>query len=244
MSAHPHLPPGSRCIRNLQRDFVEWHLGRPHYVLWALDVDCAAVRERVAAAQRCLNGLLLADYCRQPHITLSLCGFPSLKPCRADEFGATALDAQFDALHRARPQPFELGIGRLSSFASAPFLSVHDDAGHIDALRACLAGKDLNQPDGSYLPHVTVGLYAEDWCAHEVRVRMATFTTGRALRVRIERVRLFSYASADIGGPLTCLADFDFGRNALRVHGDSTIATCAGDTPDARMALQRFIEPG
>lgn len=216
MTLHPDLPPGSHCIRNLRRDFTEWHLGRAHYVLWALDVDCAPVRERVLAAQRCLDGLLLAGYRRQPHITLSLCGFPSPAPWRADEFGAAALDAQVEALRRARPQPFELEISALSSFASAPFLSVHDGSGHIGRLRACLARHDLGHPEGDYLPHVTVGLYADAWPADDVHPRLNGFAPDRALRLRIDGVSLFSYAAADVGGPLTRRARYDFA--SARLH--------------------------
>ena len=43
-------PSSAKTIRNVQRDFPEWHLGRPHDLLWALAVDLEPVRQRVAAA--------------------------------------------------------------------------------------------------------------------------------------------------------------------------------------------------
>ena len=55
-------PSSAKTIRNVQRDFPEWHLGRPHDLLWALDVDLEPVRQRVAAAQRHLSTRLLAGY--------------------------------------------------------------------------------------------------------------------------------------------------------------------------------------
>jgi hypothetical protein len=54
-------PSSAKTIRNVQRDFPEWHLGRPHYLLWALDVDLEPVRQRVAAAQRHLSTRLLTS---------------------------------------------------------------------------------------------------------------------------------------------------------------------------------------
>lgn len=243
MPAHPHLPAGRRCIANVRRDFSEWHRGRPRYALWALDVSCAPVSARVAAAQRCLDGLLLAGYRRQPHVTLSLCGFPSAVPRHADEFGAAALAEQLQALRAARPAPFDIEIGTLSSFASAPFLHVHDDGGGIDALRAYLACGDLNRIDGDYLAHVTVGLYGAAWHARDVRARLDAFAPGAPLRVRIERISLFSYASADIGGPLARVADYDFVTGRLRCHESGINPGAAGEKPDACMGLQRLFDP-
>ena len=60
-----------QTLQNVRRDFPEWHRGRPRYALWALDVDVAPVREAVAGAASHLDGLLLDNYRRQPHITLA-----------------------------------------------------------------------------------------------------------------------------------------------------------------------------
>ena len=110
--AEPHT------LRNERRDFHEWHRGRPHYLLWALDVDTAPLRARVAAAQRALDGLLLEGYVRQPHITLALCGFPATGPLRAeDEFDDALIATQLAALQASAPPVFELGIGGLESFS-------------------------------------------------------------------------------------------------------------------------------
>ena len=49
-------------IENVRRDFPEWHRGRPHYALWALDVDTAPVRHAMQAAGAHLDGLLLDGY--------------------------------------------------------------------------------------------------------------------------------------------------------------------------------------
>ncbi|ENO84854.1 2'-5' RNA ligase family protein, partial [Thauera linaloolentis] len=209
---HDMPPSPATTIRNARRDFHEWHLGRPHYLLWALDVDLAPVRQRMEAAQHHLSGLLLDDYVRQPHITVSLCGFPSIAPLHTDDFGASLLHAQIDALNRLRPAAFDIGIGALDGFTSAPYLAVDDRDGHIGRLHACLRLAPEALAHADYRPHVTVGLYGGAWPLADVRTRLARFTPGGPLRLRISRLSLLGYASTEIGGRLTPVADYDFAR--------------------------------
>ena len=203
-------PSSAKTIRNIQRDFPEWHLGRPHYLLWALDVDLEPVRQRVAAAQNHLSARLLDGYVREPHITLSLCGFPSVAPRQLDDFGADLLHRQIDALHRLRPQAFTIAIGALDGFSSAPYLSVADSGGHIERLRASLdlCPHPLARTD--YRPHVTIGLYADAWPLADIEAELARFAPGAPLRVEVSRLSLLAYASAQVGGTLTRVADYDF----------------------------------
>lgn len=222
----PHLPFTGHTLPSERRDFVEWRRGRTHYVVWALDLDGPAVRERMVAAQACLGGWLLDGYRRQPHVTLALCGFPAATPA-GDEFGAAALRAQCQRLAALGLAPFELRIGGLASFQSAPYLTVDDDVGAVAALRAALNGGDV--PDGRYaphVPHVTVGLYAGPWPADDLRARLAGFEAGPPLALRVRQVRLMAYEAADIGGPLQTLGAFDLahagaGRAGVAWTGDA-----------------------
>ena len=211
----PFSAPNGLTLRNEQQDFPEWHLGRPHYAVWALEVDVPAVRQRVAAAAGHLSGLLLANYCRQPHVTLSLCGFPSACPEHTDDFGAAALAAQLAALRQAQPRPFDIEVGALASFTSAPYLAVQDAGGQIVTLRECLAGGSLKDFGDSYVPHVTVGLYADAWPMSAVQARLASFSEIEALRLRISGISLLSYVPAHIGGALACMARYDFQSKTL-----------------------------
>ena len=208
----------SHTLRNVRRDFVEWHLGRPDYALWALDVDTTALLPRMAAARVHLAPWLLGDYRRQPHITLGLCGFPSLAPQRPDEFGPAQLRAQLAALRQARLQPFAITVGGLATFSSVPYLTVDDGGGHLPGLRVCLNEGTSPEP---YVPHVTVGLYADAWPLAAVLPRLAAFADTAALRLPVRGLCLLSYAAADIGGPLQCLGRYAFASGSWQcdAHG-------------------------
>lgn len=215
---HAVPPHAGTTLRNVRRDFPEWHLGRPHYLLWALDVDVESVRERVTQAQHHLSGLLLDDYVRQPHITLSLCGFPSAAPRHDDDFGLTLLQGQIDALRRLAPKPFVIGIGALDGFTSAPYLTVHDPGARIAALRHCLQPGTHPLARDDYTPHVTTGLYGGTWPLDAVRARLADFRPGAPLRLHIARLSLLGYAAPVIGGRLSRIADYDFATQTLNGH--------------------------
>jgi len=205
-------------LRNQRRDFPEWHLGRPRYALWALDVATPPVDRAVARAARHLDGLLLDGYTRQPHITLALGGFPSLAATHPDDYGPAAFSAHLAALRARAPGPFEIHIGGLASFTSAPFLAVGDGQGGIRRLHQALGGM---HPGGPYTPHVTVGLYGGEWPTAEVLARLDSLTQSSPVRCRIERVSLMSYGAAEIGGPLAILADFHLADGSLHWHGEA-----------------------
>jgi 2'-5' RNA ligase len=203
-------------LRNVRRDFHEWHLGRPHYALWALLLDTEAVGQRVQAAQKHLADRLLDGYCRQAHVTVALCGFPSAAPQHADDFGAQALCQQLAALRRSGSSSFEIGIGGLASFSSVPYLSVQEDAGHLGQLHSSLAGSGMHSAAENYIPHVTVGLYADAWPMSAVQAQLDSFAYSGRLRLTISRLCLLSYVAKDIGGPLQTLAEYDFQTGALQ----------------------------
>ena len=226
MSAHPHLPADGLCIRNVNRDFVEWHRGRPRYVLWAINVDAPEVQSRVEAAQLHLDGLLLEGYTRQPHITLTLCGFPGAQPLLPDEFGHSLLNQQVASLQQAQIAPFDIAIGALSSFASAPYLSVTDGSGGIANLRSCLGSSTDTHV---YTPHVTVGLYADAWPTNSVRPRLSAFVPCPEIPLRVTKIQLFTYEAASVGGRLDSLATFDLEEkrlhwNAVPLFGSEHLA--------------------
>ncbi len=227
-------------VRNERRDFPDWHRGRPHYLLWALDVDTPALRERVAMAQDALDGLLLGGYRRQLHVTVALCGFPARdRTPAADEFDPRLIVRQAGALTAAGVGAFDIAIGGLESFSSAPFLSVQDDGDALATLRRCLH-LDGPHPQGRYVPHVTVGLYADAWPTAEVARRFAALDAAPGIGCRITRLSLMGYVAAEIGGALFTLADYRL--DSGRLHWHAAAAACLGTLPsDAEAASPQAL---
>lgn len=219
MELSANLIEGSHTLCNVRRDFPEWHLGRSPYVFWGLDVDLPAVRAQVAQAAAHLDGYLLDGYRRQPHVTLDLCGFPGASAGRADEFAPAMLERQCAALRAAGLAAFEIEVGGLSSFSSAPFLGVDDRGGNIAVVRQCLAVDGGPRLFGDYVPHVTVGLYGGAWPAEQVGAKLASFPAGEKTCCRIERISLLAYCPTEIGGALSCLADYHLASGEMGWHG-------------------------
>jgi 2'-5' RNA ligase len=208
----------NHTIKNINRDFHEWHMGRLHYAIWAIDIDSPEVRQQVLVAEQHLAGLLLENYARKPHITLSVCGFLSDKAEHADDFEANLLEVQLANLNQLNLTPFEIEINALASFSSAPFLHVKDASNSIAVLNECLnLGMPHNQQD-KYIPHITVGLYADAWLSDEVNIKLDSFARTVAVRCKVNRISLMSYNPAEICGALRTIADYDFAQTKIQWH--------------------------
>ena len=195
-------PSSAKTIRNIQRDFPEWHLGRPHYLLWALDVDLEPVRERVAAAQNHLSTRLLAGYVRQPHITLFVCGFVADVVAHGDDFTPAMLAAQQAALQALQIKPFTLQIGAIDSFDSAVFLRVDDPDQGLAPLRHALGQGTREIRQSTYVPHLTVGLYSGAFDKELVEGKLQSFASHTPIPLRVQRIHFARYEARVLGGPL------------------------------------------
>lgn len=184
------------------RDYPEWHRGRTRYAVWTLPVECPHILARVARAQAHLGDWLHAGYRRQAHITLFVCGFPAEQALRDDDFPLERLTDQQQALRELGAAPFELHIGGLDSFASAPFLTVSDPTGGLDALRSALAAYSPEIRQSDYHAHLTVGLYARTVPRDCVQRQLVAFAEGDPLPLKVGELHYSSYAAAELFGPL------------------------------------------
>lgn len=202
-------------VANVVRDFHEWHLGRPRYAVWAISLDTGPWDERIAVANRVLDGLLVADYRRQLHITLHACGFPAAKAFHNDDYLPSQFQAQCEALRRLGLRPFELDVGGTGSFSTAPYLEVHDGEASLSQLRDALSVGGNEYRDTEYVPHVTVGLYGGAHAVADVAARLAPLRNAEPMPLRVRRLALMAYDSSVIGGPLETLCEFDLADNLL-----------------------------
>jgi len=185
------------------RDFPEWRRGRDYYAVWVLCCDQSkAIQKKFNDAREHLKDYLLEPYHRQPHITLFVCGFLVEEDKYNDDFTQVALDAQVQALGKANIQEFEIDIGGMNSFASAPFLEIRDPEGGIPHLREVLSRGGAEFRTAPYRPHLTLGLYADAFPRNKVLERMATFSS-EPLRWRVEQITLATYRAEEFAGKLS-----------------------------------------
>jgi 2'-5' RNA ligase len=195
------------------RDFTEWHHGRETYAVWILRLDDDAIREKFKAAREHLDGYLLEPYRRQPHITLFVCGFLVDASQYNDDFTHEQLQAQFRTLEKASIAPFEIEIGGLNSFASAPYLEVHDPEGGVPRLREVLSRGAREFRTAPYTPHLTVGLYSGAFPSEQVARRLAAFS-GEPTRWKVEDITLATYKAKEFAGELSYRRDLILGDGA------------------------------
>lgn len=208
--------PATHTWPSEDRDFVEWHRGRPRYAVWAVALDSlpaptvAAIGQRLAWVRTALAPWLLPGPARQPHLTLHIAGFPMPHPAAPDECGPASLQAQVGALAqrlsqpatRPPPGPLGLAVGGAFSFESAACLAVQDPAGHLAAWRQALAGADPGPDATPYVPHVTAGLYAGAWPMAEVRARLQPLAALPPIPIEPAWLDWMSYDPRHIQGPL------------------------------------------
>ncbi|GAB2182176.1 2'-5' RNA ligase family protein [Denitratisoma sp. agr-D3] len=209
---------------NVHRDFPEWHRGRPHYGVWVIVPEDEVLTARLDDARERLVGLLLPDYRRQAHVTLHVCGFPAPLRRHDDDFLPGQFHAQIAALKALALAPFTLMVGGLSSFATAPFLAVADPTNSLTALRGALAQGGTEVRDEGYEPHVTIGLYDGTHTLEPVVAARRHWAAKPALALPVRRIAFMVYASTEIGGPLSPVAEYDLAENLLKPLASTSFA--------------------
>lgn len=184
------------------RDFPEWRRGRETYAVWMLPLEDERIHAKFKAAREHLNGFLLEPYRRQPHITFFVCGFLVEKTQYKDDFTQAKIRKQIHALAEAEIQTFEIEIGGLNSFASAPFLEVNDLQGGIARLREVLSRGAREFRTAPYTPHLTIGLYAGAFPTGKVAERMRAFPSY-PIRLKVKQLVFATYQAREIAGLLT-----------------------------------------
>jgi len=195
------------------RDFTEWRRGRETYAVWVLPVREKAILEKFKAAREHLNGYLLEPYRRQPHITLFVCGFLVDEPKHNDDFTTTQLQLQMKALEQESIEPFEIEIGGLNSFASAPFLEVQDPTDSITRLRDILLRGGREFRTAPYTPHLTVGLYGGVFSSKDVTKRLSEFPF-EPIKWIVTHVTLATYKASEIAGRLRYMNHFTLSQSS------------------------------
>jgi len=201
----------------VQRDFTEWRQGRTFYAVWALDLDTPELRARSESLRARFREYFLPHYCRQPHVTVDLCGFPASEAMLDDDYSFSAFFEQVACLGAAQPAPFVIEIGQPDSFASAAYFTLADTNDSIERLRGVL-GTTGTANDFSYVPHVTFGLHRRAVPLVRMVQELQAADGGENLSIEISKLSLMIYQASVIGGALSTLAEFDLRCGHLEVR--------------------------
>jgi len=204
-------------VASMHKDFVDWRKGRSRYAIWAMDVDTPSLCTATTRIRQHLEDYLLPGYDRQPHITLSICGFPA-HTCRFDDDYTPAIfRKQINCLELARIRPFTIEIGAPETFTSAAYFSVRDDEGGIARVRQALGNGGPGEQGFTYIPHLSFGHYRGQFSVAEVTQRLRSCPDLPCDQLNIRRLVLMTYDASVISGTLTSLCEFDLERHALQV---------------------------
>ncbi|MFO7862207.1 MAG: 2'-5' RNA ligase family protein [Desulfosalsimonas sp.] len=185
------------------RDYRQWHKGREKFAVWTVGICNAQVQSRFDAARAWMDPFLFSPYCRQPHVTLLVCGFLTHSPRFSDDYSSQSFRHHLQDLWQARIQPFEICIGGMNSFAAAPFLEVFDTQGGLAQIRRILTNSFCEDRTRAYVPHLTIGLYAGAFNTRDVAEKMAAFQTKDRISCLVDKITLSTYSSFEIAGPLS-----------------------------------------
>lgn len=187
-----------------------WHRGRERYAVWLLRVTEPAIQTRRHGAAEALapHGLVpLHD----AHITVFVAGFPTHQPRFDDDVHLHVLEAQLAALRAHRwPLP-KLSVGGVSAFRSCPFLEVHDPENTLTRLRAALGAHTTEPEAPDYVPHLTIGAFADSRPAAPIAAALAPFRELPPLAFQPASLELVTFEAGRSDGPLTTIWAVELG---------------------------------
>jgi 2'-5' RNA ligase len=155
----------------------DWARGRTRYALWALRVAAPSVLRRMSAVAERLGDAIVPVPPADAHVTVWVSGFPAAVPVFDDDVAEAALATQREAVARLAPPRFV--VGAPNAFATCAFLEVADPHGDLAALRAALSEPGAREVRfAPYLPHVTVGRFADTRDAAPIAAALATLRAG------------------------------------------------------------------
>jgi len=186
-----------------KRDYEEWHRGRREYAVWTIGIQSQSVQSRFDAAKAHIAEFLLRPYRRQTHVTLFVCGFLAEVKRFNDDYAVEELERCLRELKEAEPAPFEIKIGGINSFATAPFLEVFDVSGGLEKVRNVLSGNRSEISEGEYIPHLTLGLYSGHFETKMVVNKMSSFYHDSSITHFVDEIWLATYSARKIAGPLS-----------------------------------------
>lgn len=193
-------------------NFVGWHLGRPHYTVWLIMADTPPIRDAVHTARQALDDYLLPAYHRQPHITLGVRGFPQRYHQDRHSYTAAMFEHDIAILRGMQTVPFEIKLGAVASFNTAPYLTLTAGQETVHALH-----RELTKPGGDvepFIPHITLGFYRRAIPLYRIESQASQLALPEC-QLAITHIELAAYDSTDTAGRLQTICRFNLATQHL-----------------------------
>ena len=191
------LQASSQLIATEIRDYPEWHRGRSDYGVWYIEICQPKLIHYLNEIRAQFSDLLIESNQRQYHITLFVCGFlTSHHPNFDDDFEIKILSDQIKLIQQLQLEPFELEITQIDSFSSALFLHIHDQKNILSKIRKQLVQSSTEIAAVDYCPHITLGLYLENWPSDLVLQRIQKLPL-KNMKIQVNQLT-FGYYKAQI----------------------------------------------
>ena len=192
-----------RTIKQNKNEFIGWNQGISHYGFWAIEIDDSDWLHYIEKAQAHLQGFAFPNYKRAPHITLTACGLMA-----ESHFSKLHLTKQIEAIKQLDIPPFEISLGDLSSFTTAMYFAITDESNSLTGIRTKLNSIAADHPSENYHPHITLGLYRDNFKTHDVVKCITEFQQRHPIKLKPIQVSslIFSqYETEVLQGPFEIL---------------------------------------
>jgi len=183
----------------LKRSYPEWHKGRERYYVWCVDVDSKEVLDRFNNSKKKYQHFIVNPYHRKAHITVAAVGFLSEEKLYNDDITVADINQHISTINKANLSPFQLHVGSVNSFQSAPFIEVANPSHELGLLRDLLLNNHNDFRSVDYIPHITLGIYNAEYCVDDIGIDGACLSP---LMLDVSALNLYSYDAFDIGSEL------------------------------------------
>jgi len=180
--------------------FSGWHKGISHYGFWAVEIIDPDWLYLIRNAQIYLQDYAYPNYLRAPHITLTACGL-------MDEayFSKSHLAEQVSTLQQLDIPSFEISLGQLNSFTTAMYFSINDPSHSLSKIRTHLNDIAVDNPSEFYHPHITLGMYRDNFKTHQVVNKIRNFKQKAQLTIKVTDLVFCSYETNTLQGPFNIM---------------------------------------
>lgn len=191
-----------KTLPAIKRDYPEWHKGRDRYFLWAITLRNDSVSAKINAIKPTLASYLVHPYIRQLHITLYVCGFMVKEKNFNDNYDMVTRERQIALLQQLDLTSFDLSLGAVNSFLSAPFVEIIDPTGSLIQIRKTLLSLHDEIRTTEFTPHITLGIYKDEYNCQEISKVLQSYESFADEKLCVNKLSLMSYSATDIGSSL------------------------------------------